>query len=517
MTDKQLTLEVEQALTGLVKLMKALRFYPKGHPSLRSTIDECMAGFQPMLKSHDSRAIQVNQSGFSLGETKVGETNPALPDLALLLVERRVNQLIFLPDLPPQELLGLLAGLATPAEEIYSIGGLPVFLQNHQVTTIWLNENSLDGAMQKRQELAEKEQAEKEEKNNQTTDPGKLEKSDFAQQLREIIEQLNTENNDNDYQTLIDKLLHLAPLFFKQSGMPGVLRILPLLLLHSQQEERCQAQCRIASSALDHLLTEQIYDQLLMQFKQTSLNIQQFKRLQKFIVTLGTRIAPRLLAQMSKEEDSVVRKRLTTLLGRMGEPLLDLLRETVHSSKWYVVRNAIILLGDLRLESGVSILAGLTTHPDQRIRRALIRSLAMIGGDKTVGPLLKMTMDPTRALRRPAVKALGATMSPEATRPLLVIAQMFDPFSHQTEIRYDAVLALGTLGDKNAVSPLLGLAKRPNIFRLQRIYELRAEIILALGKLGNENIISDLEKWRRSPHGVIQRAAEQSLTALTKK
>ncbi len=519
MAEDQLFLEIEQALTGLVKLMKALRFYPQGHPSLRGAIDECISLFRPMLARRNEQALQVSQNGFSFGEQKIGETSPALPGLAHLLAERRVNRLIFLPDLQPGDLLTLLDGLNSPPDEIYALGGLPAFLLKEQVQTIWLNESSLEDALQKRQELIEEERApeEAEEDGENAGGPADLDRNDLARQLREIVEQLNTDLTDDAYQTQIDKLLQLSPGYFELAGLPGILRILPLLLTHSLQEERNRAQRNIATGALDRLLTDQIAGALLAQFRKTQLSPQQFQRLQKFIVSLGVRIAPILLSEMSREEDGSVRKRFTSLLGRMGEPLIDLLRETVHNSKWYVVRNAVVLLGDLRIEAGIDILAGLTNHPDQRVRRALIRSLAMIGGDRAVDPLLRLTADPIPGLRRPAVKALGATRSQAAVGPLLAIARTFDPFGNALEFRRDAVSALGSLGDKSAALPLLELAKRPNPLRLKRPEELRAEIILALAKLGDSSLLAELDKWRKSPHGAVQRAAEQSLALLTKR
>jgi HEAT repeat protein len=518
LADNQLTLEIEQALTSMVKLMKALRFYPKGHPSLQTAIADCMSSFAPMLGRQHNRAIQVCQTGFSFGETIIGEKNPALPDLSRLLAERRVNQMIFLPDLPAEELLTLLEGLTTPAEEIYHLGGLSSFLNNHQIETIWLNESSLDGALQKRQQLAEEaEQAEVETEDDEEASSAPADKSNLDQQLREIIEQLKIEQHDDAYRLQIEKLLQLAPAYFEQSGAPGALRILPLLFNQSQQEEHNRTQRKIAAGALERLLTEEIISLLLEQLRKTSLTPQQFRRLQQFIISLGIRIAPQLLAMMSKEEDSSARKRLTNLLGQMGEPLLDLLREMTHSDKWYVVRNAVTLLGDLRLDAGVDILKGLTDHPDQRVRRTLIRSLAMIGGRESVAPLLKLTRDSATALRRPAVKALGATKSIEAVQPLLNICQSFDPFGHQSEIRSDAVAALGILGEKEAVAPLLTLARRPNLLRLKRLEALRAEIILALGKLGDKDLVDTFNQWRKSPHGIVQRAAELSLTTLMKK
>ncbi|MCF6178358.1 MAG: HEAT repeat domain-containing protein [Geopsychrobacter sp.] len=518
MAATQLILEFEQALTGLVKLMKALRFYPEKHPSLENAIEEVMTAFGPMLKHQHKRAIQCSQTGFTLDDNPIGEKNPALPDLARLLVERRVNQLIFLPDLPISELMIFLQGLSTSAEEIYRIGGLPVFLRNHQVSTIWINESSLDGALHKRQQLAEELEnttIEIDDQRLDTTDT--FSRSDLAQQLHLIIEQLSLEQHDDAYRLQIDKLLRISPQYFAETGPPGIMRILSLLLNHSQQKRRSRPQRSISAGAIDRLLTAPTGTLLCAQFKSTALSPQQYQRLQQLIVGLGIKIAPQLLAQMSKEEDGTVRKRLSTLLGRMGEPLLELLREMVHNNKWYVVRNAVTLLGNLRLEAGIEILTPLTRHSDPRVRRALIRALAMIGGKNSVPLLLTLTRDQNVTLRRPAVKALGATRCAEAVRPLLSIAQKFDPFGRKTELRSDAISALGVLNPKEALVPLLALAKRPNLLHLQRLEELRAEIILTLGKLGNKELDSALKKWQKSPHAVVQRAAELSSANLAKR
>jgi len=256
---------------------------------------------------------------------------------------------------------------------------------------------------------------------------------------------------------------------------------------------------------------------MLSQFKQTLLTPAQFSRLQNFVVTLQLRIAPTMLNQLSREEDGRVRKRLTFLLGKMGEPLVALLRDLTENSQWYVVRNSVILLGELRLNTGIEILEKQCRHPDQRVRRAVIRSLAMIGGQKTLAPLIRMTQDTEPVLCRLAVKALGATRSAAAVAPLLTIARQFDPLGRQVDLRKDAVAALGTLGETTALKPLIKLGKRINLLGLRRLEELRAEIILTLGKLGDASIIDDLKRWEKSSHGSVQRAAEQSLILVAKK
>lgn len=520
MSDNLLISHIEQALNGLARLIKAQRFYPQGHPSLQIVVQETMQAFMPLLKCAQPPVIHVKQDGFFFEQQKVGEKSVTLPDLALMMAERRVNQLLFLADLPQHELLALIDGLNTPADAIYQRGGLPKVLSEQQVRSIWLNENSLGSALQKRREMSAAP-------NEKTTGVAArhqeaelavdTEKTALTQQLQEIIVTLETDLSDETYQTLLEKLLKLSPAYFEQSRVAGMLRILPLLLLQSEQAQRSSAQQQMAGKALRQLLTESNIQAILGQFRQTLLTPGQFSRLQSFVVALKLRIAPAMLDQLSREEDGNVRKRLTFLLSKMGEPLIALLRDHTDSPQWYVVRNSVILLGELRLDSGIAILETQCNHPDQRVRRAVIRSLAMIGGQQTLAPLMRMTYDPEPVLCRLAVKALGATRSAAAVKPLLVIARQFDPFGRKVDLRKDAVAALGTLGEPSALKPLIKLGKRMNLLGLSRLEELRAEIILTLGKLGDPSIIDDLRHWEKSSHGSVQRAAEQSLILVTKK
>jgi len=520
LSDNLLILHIEQALTGLSRLTKAQRFYPQGHPSLLLVVQETMQAFMPLLSSTNPPVIHVKQHGFFFEQQKIGEKSATLPELALMMAERRINQLLFLTDLPQHELLVFIEGLNTPADEIYQGGGLPQYLSEQQIGSIWLNENSLDSAIKKRKQMS----AATKDKNAKMTSQGLLEKLNrepektaLTKQLQEIIVALETDLSDEKYQALLKKLLTLAPTYFEQSKVPGMLRILPLLLAQSEQKQRPQAQRLMADKTLDQLLTEANKDAMLSQFKQTLLTPAQFSRLQNFVVTLQLRIAPTMLNQLSREEDGRVRKRLTFLLGKMGEPLVALLRDLTENSQWYVVRNSVILLGELRLNTGIEILEKQCRHPDQRVRRAVIRSLAMIGGQKTLAPLIRMTQDTEPVLCRLAVKALGATRSAAAVAPLLTIARQFDPLGRQVDLRKDAVAALGTLGETTALKPLIKLGKRINLLGLRRLEELRAEIILTLGKLGDASIIDDLKRWEKSSHGSVQRAAEQSLILVAKK
>lgn len=520
MSDKLLISHIEKALTALARLIKAQRFYPLGHPRLHSVEQETMRDFMPLLSINPPPVIHVKQQGFFFEQQKIGEKSQTLPELALIMAERRVNQLLFLTDLPQHELVTFIDGLTTPADEIYHAGGLPQYLSKQQVASIWLNENSLDSVIKKRQQMTATS-SEKRVKISAQAQLEKLssdtEKTPLTTQLQEIIVELETNLSDAKYQALLKKLLTLAPAYFAQGKVAGMLRILPLLLTQSEQEKRPQTQRLMANKALDQLLSEENKDIILHQFKQTLLTPAQFSRLQNFVVALKLHIAPTMLNHLSREEDGRVRKRLTFLLSKMGDPLIGLLRECTDSPLWYVVRNSVILLGELRLNAGIDILEKLCRHPDQRVRRAVIRSLAMIGGEQTLAPLIRMSCDSEPMLCRLAVKALGATRSAAAVDPLLGIAKQLDPLGRKVDLRKDAVAALGTLGEASALNPLIKLAKRINLLRLRRLEELRAEIILTLGKLGDLSIIDDLKRWEKSSHGSVQRAAEQSLILVAKK
>lgn len=518
----QLISDLVSALTGLAKLIKALRFYPPEHPSLKAAINDTSAAFRPLL-AHPQQSFNINQAGFTLGQKTIAEGNTVLLDLARQLVARRTRQILFLPELTGYELLAFAKFLSRSAEDVYQQGGLPVLLEKARVANIWLNEPSLEQALKHREELLESPENpednvfDTEGDQPQEPPPDEAGQINIQEEVNGILQQLREPLEDREHARLLARLLELAQPFMQKTGTPGAMRILPMLIQHHQDDLRSAAQQQAANRTLDHLLNEKLIYHLVNSLGNSKLPQPLIKQTAKMLVKLEMRIAPYLLKRLSEEKNAQARRHLTLILGQMGAPILNLLKKSLTDKRWFVVRNTVTVFGDMRQKAAIPMLEPILKHPDQRVKRALIRALTMIGGSEAVPLLLRLVSDSDLTLRRPAILALGALKREEAIPPLLKIVARSDIFGRETDIKLDSIRALSMIGSAVAVAPLLALARRKNLLRRSRLEVQRVAALTALGQLGDLGIINTLQSLRSSRQGDISRAAEQALTQIQRR
>jgi len=510
--------DLETALTGLARLIKALRFYPPEHPSLKAAIGNTRGSFQPFL-AHPPKAFNVSQNGFSVEQQTVADGSSILLDLARQLVARRTRQLLILPEVTEQELLAFAHLLSISADDVYRQGGLPLLMEQARIANIWLNEPSLEQAQKKRDELQEKiETGQMDAPTEPAPEAAKTTQTKSVRaEVADILKQLRAPLEDREHALLLARLQELAPEFFAQTGVNGAMHVLPMLRQHYRDELRSTEQQQAADRTLTQLLNERLVFELVDALSSNKLPKPHLKQIAALLIKLEIRVAPYLLKRLSQEENAQTRRNLTLILGQMGGPILDLLQESLTDSRWFVVRNTVSVLGDMRQKAALPLLKPVLKHQDVRVKRTLIRALAMIGGGEAVPLLLKLVSDKNLTLRRPAILALGALKREEAVSPLLKIVTHLDILGRDTGIKLDAIRALAIIGSTSAVPTLLNLAKRPNLLRRASLEAQRVAALSALGQLGTPDLTPTLERLKDGRRGEINRAAEQALTQIQRR
>jgi hypothetical protein len=164
------------------------------------------------------------------------------------------------------------------------------------------------------------------------------------------------------------------------------------------------------------------------------------------VVRLSGTIAPALIEALGHEEDRNRRGRLVKALKAIGEPAFPALVETLRSQVWFVVRNALNVLGDIGTPDMVEPIGRKLDHGDARVRRAAARALSKIGG-------------------------------PEAEQLLIGAIQDRDP-----ETQAEVLLCLGSMKAASAVPALTELLK-PKGFFAREVPTLRAAAAKALAAI----------------------------------
>ena len=171
--------------------------------------------------------------------------------------------------------------------------------------------------------------------------------------------------------------------------------------------------------------------------------------------------------------------------------------------------SAVWVLGTLGDERVVEHLINALKDNDKYVRKAAVYALGEIGDKRAVEPLIKvLECDNNSDVRKAAVHALGELRDERAVKPLTnylrcwgvwivcnALAKIGKPAvetlitalqDRDPVIRMIAAEALGKIGDKRAVEPLI------NLLEDEEVKIVAAE---ALGKIGDKRAINPLIKW----------------------
>jgi HEAT repeat protein len=216
--------------------------------------------------------------------------------------------------------------------------------------------------------------------------------------------------------------------------------------------------------------------------------------LERLVRRLQKRRALELLAQAVPH--AIDRVPLLELLARAGETAVDVLVQQLMAAedspsrrayfdsivsldlgatqlfallqddRWFVVRNAVAILGEMGVESADDAMLPLLAHADDRIRIATARALIRLGTPRALQGLHGAVDDAHAEVRRIAAVAYGLSGS-NAQQPGLGVrppaARLAAALERETddEVAIEMVASLGRLGSADAIQRLLRIALPP--------------------------------------------------------
>ncbi len=186
------------------------------------------------------------------------------------------------------------------------------------------------------------------------------------------------------------------------------------------------------------------------------------------------------------------------------EPLTHLLQDP----RWYVVRNAADLLGEMGVQEAESRLLTVLKHRDARVRRSAAAALARLGSNRGVFALQPLLTDSDASVRLQAVHGISSARLPRSVPALLrALDQETDP-----EIQHALLIALGAHPTDDAVERL-SQAAQPGSILNRRPTPYRLAAVNALGEAATPAAMSALRAMQGDRDKEVRAAVERSLAA----
>ncbi len=176
---------------------------------------------------------------------------------------------------------------------------------------------------------------------------------------------------------------------------------------------------------------------------------------------------------------------------------VQVLIHMLGDSRWYVVRNAADLLGEMSANDAEPKLSELLQHDDDRVRKAAVSALSKMTGAAAVKGLSASLEDGAPGVRMRAAAALSASKTPAAANALIKHLEREDV----AEVQHACLASLGKIATGDAIrfltkaaQPATGLfKKKATAYRVAAVRALgEARTPAAMGAL--QNLLHDKEK-----------------------
>lgn len=216
------------------------------------------------------------------------------------------------------------------------------------------------------------------------------------------------------------------------------------------------------------------------------------------------------LSKIISHPDRFIRQLALKILAKLGKNTLrvfsDILmddimferdkeRRELSDEKWYVIRNSIYILGQIKDPDGIVPFRLRINDPDIRVLKEIITALEKIGGEDACDLLSLMAECPDREIREQAVITLGLIGTKDIVPVIINIIE-----NRLGLIKY-GIIALGKLGGEDAKDYLSKVLNNDEYLseltdgKISK-QDVRLAVVNAFDNIGDKNAIEKIREYQ---------------------
>ncbi|MGZ3614769.1 MAG: HEAT repeat domain-containing protein [Thermodesulfobacteriota bacterium] len=566
-TDEELIL-ARDITKSLLKTIKAFRFYPPDHPSLKGFQQQLPKKFQFFLNKYNSFGFQIEEFTFSYRGKALYENRDVKTSLAFLFYRDGVRELRFIKGLEEWEIEGLIdiiircENINQMEDDVVTLmwgkdfphisylatddflqdspalipGNIELFRRGlvfepigHAVEVDFLEDEFGEGADldQALSKLIEEIQSFVSNRSAYSLNPdeterlrreveGEIEPTSVFNLVDILLDILAWEKDPEPYQMalnilgkILDAMLTIGNF---QRGADLLKRLYIFLKTYKLQDWQIELVRKLIVEAGEDPRIERI-GKVLEQKEGVRL-----EDVHNFLVLLQRNAITPLVKILGERTKSKTRRMLCDALSEIGKNAVDMLTPYLDDPKWYLVRNIVYILGRIGKEESVPYIQKAFYHEEPRVRREAIQALGLIGGPKAAGLLSKALKDGDVRVRSMAATSLGKAGKKAGLGPLLEVVQSKE-FQRKGPTEIKAFFkAVGLLGDsRESILVLQQLLERKSWFVRGKVDEILTGAANALAMIGTPEAKAILDGGKHSKDEAIREACLQALKRIPTK
>lgn len=187
--------------------------------------------------------------------------------------------------------------------------------------------------------------------------------------------------------------------------------------------------------------------------------------------------AEALIEQISQAQTTEDRRSLFEVLTELSAAIPALSR-MLSDSRWFVVRNAADLLGEMAATGAEDALIDLLRHSDDRVRRSATNALLKLGTANALKTIYEAVNDVSPEVRMQAAAAISTKRDGRTSSTLIRAIED----ESDADVQIAMIAALGRVGTNDAVQKLLKLAEPDSRLFRKKPTNIRVAAVQALGE-----------------------------------
>jgi len=222
----------------------------------------------------------------------------------------------------------------------------------------------------------------------------------------------------------------------------------------------------------------------------------------------GAEAVIEMIAQAPTADD---RKAHFEMLGVL-EAAVPALKRMLGDSRWFVVRNAVDLLGDLAAKSAEDDLVGLLRHTDDRVRRSATNALLKLGTTDALKGVYEAVSDKSPEVRLQATAAISTRRDAKTANTLIKAIEDED----DADVQLAMIAALGKVATPDAITKLVKMAEPEGRLFKKKTASLRAAAVQALGEAKTPAALNALKELLDDKDREVRDAASRAMAQAAK-
>ncbi len=299
-----------------------------------------------------------------------------------------------------------------------------------------------------------------------------------------LMELLNYERSPQNYASLIERVCEYIDILLSNRDYDNASD-----LIHGLQNERenkaqifSDLQMKPLDEAIGKYMGEHGIRRLISNFKGMKQDSSDFRKVTEYFSTLGAPAISALLTSLTDEQSRHVRLLTCKALAEIGEKGVDVVAERLAHQQWFVVRNAVSILGQIGAARCVPHLHRALSHPEPRVRREALKGLASIRTDEAIDRICECVRRENGEMCKPALEWIAVIGSERAFPSVERLLDGRAMWKMNEDLIRSAIEALGSMRAEPADELLERLTQVRRLFRRRKAAFIRETAAAALAK-----------------------------------